>query len=206
MKLGVVFGTTKVPSNTAAVDAYVASVLSKEFPHIEVEQINLKTSPGHPLSLDIALTPAGISIDAAPDAYPDDGVKAWSRTVLAWDAMLVVTPQYNGTVPAPLKNALDQLFSEFNDMPVGLISVGYHGGSELQTAFKPIMNTLKAKVCEKGVMVTLGQEVYYGKAYAKGDEEWITGKKGEIVALITELEESAKVFVASKASRGQKTV
>jgi len=206
MKLGVILGTTRTPCNTAGIEAYVSTVLAAEFPHIEVERINLATSPGHPLSLDIPMVPALLTIDVVPDAYVDEKTKAWSKTVLSWDGILVITPQYNASVPAPLKNAFDQLYSELNNMPIGLISVGYGGGPELQATFKRMMAVLKAKVCEKGVMVPLGQEVYYEKAYAKGDEEWITKHKDAVVALVKELEENAKEFSAIKADRGQKTV
>ena len=38
------------------------------------------------------------------------------------------TPEYNHGYPAPLKNALDHLFSEWNRKPIGFVSYGASGG------------------------------------------------------------------------------
>lgn len=62
--------------------------------------------------------------------YPGDGVYlndhtlAWSAMVDAADAFLIVTAEYNRGITAPLKNALDYLYREWNDKPVGFVSYG----------------------------------------------------------------------------------
>jgi NAD(P)H-dependent FMN reductase len=50
--------------------------------------------------------------------------KRWSATVAAADAVVFVMPEYNRTFTAPLKNALDYLYYEWNYKPVGLVSYG----------------------------------------------------------------------------------
>ena len=39
---------------------------------------------------------------------------------------IIIAPVYNAGYPAPLKNALDSLYKEWNNKPVGVI--GYSGG------------------------------------------------------------------------------
>lgn len=77
-----------------------------------------------------------------------------NRTVGSLDAVIVVTPQYNGGHPAPLKNAIDTLYAEWKDKPIRLVSYGFHGGGsaadQLATAFGVVKaNLLPARVAIK---------------------------------------------------------
>lgn len=56
--------------------------------------------------------------------YVHDHTKAWSQTIEEGDAFIIVTSEYNFGYPAPLKNALDYLFQEWNYKPVGFVSYG----------------------------------------------------------------------------------
>ncbi|MTD55414.1 NADPH-dependent FMN reductase [Amycolatopsis pithecellobii] len=49
---------------------------------------------------------------------------AWSATVDAADAIVIVTAEYNHGYPAPLKNALDYLCHEWRHKPLGFVSYG----------------------------------------------------------------------------------
>ncbi|MFD5337551.1 NADPH-dependent FMN reductase [Streptomyces hawaiiensis] len=59
--------------------------------------------------------------------YTKSHTRAWSRIVEASDAFVFVTPEYNGSFPAPLKNAWDYLVVEWQHKPAGF--VGYGGVS-----------------------------------------------------------------------------
>lgn len=59
-------------------------------------------------------------------AYTHDHTRAWSETIDAADGFILVTPEYNRTIPASLKNALDCLYWEWEHKPVGFVS--YSGG------------------------------------------------------------------------------
>jgi len=60
--------------------------------------------------------------------YSQPLILKWNNTVRDADAVLIVTPEYNHSVPAVLKNAIDSLFFSFalRNKPAGLI--GYSGG------------------------------------------------------------------------------
>lgn len=56
--------------------------------------------------------------------YHYEHTKKWSKTIAAADAFVLVTSEYNYGLPAPLKNALDFLYHEWNYKPVGFVSYG----------------------------------------------------------------------------------
>jgi NAD(P)H-dependent FMN reductase len=60
--------------------------------------------------------------------YSQPLIRRWNDTIRDADAVLIVTPEYNHSIPAVLKNAIDSLFFSFalRNKPVGL--VGYSAG------------------------------------------------------------------------------
>lgn len=56
--------------------------------------------------------------------YEHGHTRAWSATVDAADAFLILTAEYNRGITAPLKNAMDYLYREWNDKPVGFLAYG----------------------------------------------------------------------------------
>jgi len=58
----------------------------------------------------------------------DGAAQGWAQTVDGADGFVIVTPEYNHGYPAPLKNALDHLFTEWNRKPVGFVSYGASSG------------------------------------------------------------------------------
>jgi NAD(P)H-dependent FMN reductase len=66
--------------------------------------------------------------DFADPTYSDPLVKAWNTKVAEGDAYLIVTAEYNHSVPGQLKNAIDSVFVSWalRNKPVAF--VGYSGG------------------------------------------------------------------------------
>lgn len=55
---------------------------------------------------------------------PPPQVAAVTRRLAKADAFVVVTPEYNHSFPAPLKNAIDWHFREWQAKPIGFVSYG----------------------------------------------------------------------------------
>lgn len=75
--------------------------------------------------------------------YMHDHTKNWARLVAGADAFVFVTPEYNYTFTAPLKNAIDYLHNEWRFKPLGFVSYGgLSGGLRAVQSLKPVVTTL----------------------------------------------------------------
>ena len=76
--------------------------------------------------------------------YTHPHTLAWSHDIDTADALVIVTPEYNGGFPAPLKNALDFLHAEWRNKALGFVtySGGPHGGAGAAAMLAPVTKTL----------------------------------------------------------------
>jgi NAD(P)H-dependent FMN reductase len=88
--------------------------------------------------------------------YMHDHTKAWSAEIAAADAFILVMPEYNYAFTAPLKNALDYLFVEWQHKPVGLVSYGgVSGGLRAAQMIKQVLTTLSMMPLVEAVAIPL---------------------------------------------------
>ncbi len=71
-------------------------------------------------------------------AEPPTKALEFSEDVKKADAVLIVTPEYNGGYPASLKNVVDLLTSEWKRKPIAIstVSSGAFGGSQVITSLQ----------------------------------------------------------------------
>jgi len=88
-----------------------------------------------------------------------DEAKAWSAKITEAEAIIFVTAEYNRSIPAPLKNAIDYLFKEWNDKPAAIVSYGYiDAGGSATKHLTDVLNWLKMKIVEPNVAIALSQD------------------------------------------------
>ena len=63
-------------------------------------------------------------LKAALGQYQHEHTRDWSDLVSSYDGFLFVSPQYNWGYPAPLKNALDFLYSEWSGKAATCVTYG----------------------------------------------------------------------------------
>jgi NAD(P)H-dependent FMN reductase len=78
--------------------------------------------------------------------YAKPHTLAWASTVFESDAIVVVTPQYNRSFPAPIKNAIDYLFAEWDAKPVALVGYGWTGAVDATADLAKVLGHVKADV------------------------------------------------------------
>ena len=81
----------------------------------------------------------------SPDyVITDPQVKVWSELVQANDSVIFITPEYNHTLNAIQKNALDSLGADWNGKVVSAITYGWSGGSLAVATLREVLENLKA--------------------------------------------------------------
>lgn len=76
-------------------------------------------------------------------APTDPSVVAWAKLVAEADSVIFVTPEYNHTLTAIMKNSIDSLFKEWNDKPIGVVAYGWYGGANSLVTLREIATVTK---------------------------------------------------------------
>ena len=66
--------------------------------------------------------------DPSDPTFSDPVVKQWNGMIAQGDAFLFITPEYNHSIPAVLKNAIDSVFATFAFRGKPAACVAYSGG------------------------------------------------------------------------------
>lgn len=115
-----------------------------------LQALSAASSPASDLSIRRLLdVPMFMPEDHAQRRFPP-GAETLREQVIAADAIVIATPEYNHSVPGALKNALEWLHGRpglLEDKPVGMVSTapGPHGGIHAQHALRLILESMGAK-------------------------------------------------------------
>ena len=87
--------------------------------------------------------------------YLSDIQEKWAKKIDKGDGYIVITPEYNHSPPASLKNALDYLWYEWNHKPIGFISYGGAvGGSRAVEQLRQIVIEFEMVPIRNQVIIT----------------------------------------------------
>ena len=130
-----------------------------------------------------ALAPAGLSIKPAPawadipiynhdiqDAGWPAPVTAWADAIRAADGVIIVSPEYNWTIPGGLKNAIDWTSRMKNDpfkgksVAIQSCAGGLLGGARMQYHLRQCLTSVES-------VVLIRPEVFVNFAAKKFDEK-----------------------------------
>ena len=113
-----------------------------------------------------------ISVPAEMDRkYPNPKVQAWSKAIEEAEAFLIITPEYNHSVPAPLKNAIDWLYPEWSNKPAALVgySTSSTGGARAIEHLRNILATLAVATVRTGLTIGRAQDIIDEKGACKDE-------------------------------------
>jgi chromate reductase, NAD(P)H dehydrogenase (quinone) len=162
-----------------------------------------------------ALVPAGMSLRTAPSfaklpiydhdiqtasGFPAEA-NAWADAIRSADALIIVTPEYNWSIPGGLKNAIDWVSrmkdQPFKDKPVALQSAagGILGGSRAQYHLRQCLTSIDA--------ILFGRpEVIVTFAPQKFDEKTLELKDPTAIDLIKQQLAGFEKFVQRVGGKG----
>lgn len=118
LKIAVIIGSTRPGRNGETVGRWVYEIAKKRT-DASFELVDLK---------EFDLPMLDEQMPAIVRRYSQPHTIAWSKKIAGFDGFVFVTPEYNHSFPAALKNAIDFLFLEWNHKSAGFVSYGGHAG------------------------------------------------------------------------------
>ena len=143
MKVQIIIGSTRPGRVTATIAGWVAKT-SSAVDGLEVEVVDLADYP-------MPFFDEPISPRYNPNRTPKPEVQRFIDKIAEAEAYIYVTPEYNHSTSAVLKNAIDYLTVEMLHKPAAVVSHGSVGGARAIVALKEILSESLAAIVPKSV-------------------------------------------------------
>lgn len=143
LKIAVIIGSTRPGSVGSKVSEwYMDQAKTVEGIDLDVINLNEEKLP----FLDEPMPPA-------MGQYTHEHTKKWSAKIASYDAYVWITAEYNHSIPAALKNAIDYLFNEWANKPVALVSYGSMGGVRAAEHLRQVAGELQMADIRLPIMI-----------------------------------------------------
>ncbi|MFE0734561.1 NADPH-dependent FMN reductase [Streptomyces sp. NPDC058855] len=111
--------------------------------------------------LDLAETRLPTSLSYAPDPAVRAELARLTPVLEQADAFVVLTPEYNHSFPASLKNLIDRHYTEWRAKPVGFVSYGgISGGIRAVEQLRQVYAEMHAVTVRDGVVLPNAQGLF----------------------------------------------
>lgn len=94
-------------------------------------------------------------LPALTGQYAHEHTRRWSETIARFDGFVMITPEYNASIPGVLKNAIDYLYAEWTHKAVGFVSYGSAGGGRAARQLRTLCELLQMSVVTPQVSLSL---------------------------------------------------
>ncbi len=143
-RIAIILGSTRPERKGEAVADWVHKTASDRAASYDL--IDLRD---HPLPfLDEAVPPS-------MGKYEKDHTKQWAEVIDQYDGYVFVTPEYNHSTCAALKNAIDYLYAEWNDKACAFVGYGSLGGARAIEHLRAIASELQMAHVRQQVSLSL---------------------------------------------------
>lgn len=132
LKIAVVLGSTRTGRLGESVANWVIDAAAGRA-GADYELVDLKD---YPMPFFDGISPAYVP-------PTDAGVQKWAAKIAEFDGYVFVTPEYNHSFSAVLKNALDSIYPEFNDKAAGFASYGSLSGARAVEQLRLVASELQ---------------------------------------------------------------
>ena len=151
LRIAVIAGSTRPLRASKVIADWVAS---EDIPGVESVVVDLA---------EVDLPLLNEPHPAMTGRYEQPKTLEWSRLIDGFDGYVLVSPEYNHSTTAVLKNALDHLYMEWRDKPVGFVGYGVDGGRRAVEHLRAICGELGMAPLPGQVSLRLGSEVVGGE-------------------------------------------
>ena len=134
MKINIVVGSIRTMRGSDKVARWVESTAKKEGIEAEFEIVDL-------MNYDLPMFASAMPPQAEQDRQTEGDLAKWLEVMAAADGYVFVTPEYNHSVPAVLKNAIDYLDFQIKQKPAAIVSHGAIGGVRANEHLRLILNS-----------------------------------------------------------------
>lgn len=120
---------------------------TKQVSDLDAELLDLKD-----FSMPFFNDPVSPSMIKEPYTHPE--VIRFTQKISEADVFIVVTPEYNHGYPASLKNALDWVYTEWNNKPVAFVAYGAVGGARSVEQLRQVVVELQMTPVRNAIHIT----------------------------------------------------
>ncbi|TQS31795.1 hypothetical protein Golomagni_07915 [Golovinomyces magnicellulatus] len=145
-KVALVTSSTRPRRLSPFITEYIRSLISPLPPNIDIGIIDLEKQD-LPL-FNEPVIPGHLPKEDPTPHYAHQHSRKWSAVVSEFDAFIFVTPQYNWSITAALKNAIDYLYHEWTAKPVLIVAYGSRGGNKAAAHLRQILTGLHMNIVE----------------------------------------------------------
>ncbi len=189
MKLQVIVGSTRPNRVSDRVGKWVVGEANK-LTGVEAELVDVA-------DYDLPMLDEPMSPQFNPDRQPNGQAKKWLDKLAEGDGYVLVTPEYNRSYPAALKNALDYIDFQFKQKPVALVAHGSTGGAQAVAHLRGMIAGLQSFTTPSATFI-VGRA---GELFSE-DGELDASANGVKMALDKTLDELVWYAAALKSARG----
>lgn len=158
-RIGIIIGTTR-PARFGHRPAEWFYNIARQRDDAEFEIVDLR-------DYDLPLFAEDRSPIYAPSENPE--VRRWSDKIASLDGYIFVTAEYNHSISAALKNALDSIYPEFGRKPASFVGYGATGGSRAVEHLRGILAELHVATLKQAVHIGMTEMLGFlrdGKTFA----------------------------------------
>lgn len=154
----------------------------------------LREAGAEPVLLDLAEIQLPLLNEALP---PSSGVRnephtiAWGEAISNLDGVIFLTPEYNHGYPAALKNAIDSLYTEWQNLPGALISYGWSGGSLAADQLRPVLQFIGINLQGEGVQMPFQPTDFDDAMRLVSPEQFVARHEEELAEVFTAVVQAA---------------
>jgi NAD(P)H-dependent FMN reductase len=158
-RIGIILGSTRPNRNGEQVARWVYEIASRRG-DAEFELVDLRDYPlPH---LDEPLPPS-------MGQYQNEHTRQWADKIASFDGFVFVTPEYNHSTSGVLKNAIDYLYTEWNNKAAGFVSYGGAGGARAAEHLRLVAGELQMADVRQQVTLSLLTEFENFSVFKPGD-------------------------------------